>query len=43
MKLTFPEPITKNIQFGNDSFLFEYPVTCKQKILKFTLILVKLM
>ena len=25
------------------SFLFEYPVTCKQKISKFTLILLKLM
>ena len=39
----FPEAITTNMQLGNDSFVFEYPVTCKQKISKFTLILLKLM
>ena len=39
----FPETITTNMQLGNDSFVFEYPVTCKQKISKFTLILLKLM
>ena len=39
----FPEAITTNIQIGYDSFVFEYPVTCKQKISKFTLILLKLM
>ena len=39
----FPEAITTNMQIGNDSFVFEYPVTCKQKILKFPLILLKLM
>jgi len=38
----FPEAITTNMQLGNDSFVFEYPVTCKQKISKFTLILMKL-
>ena len=38
-----PEAITTNMQPGNDSFVFEYPVTCKQKISKFTLILLKLM
>ena len=39
----FPEAITTNMQLGNDSFVFEYPVTCKQKISKFTIILLKLM
>ena len=39
----FLEAITTNMQLGNDSFVFEYPVTCKQKISKFTLILLKLM
>ena len=39
----FPEAITTNMQLGNDSFVFEYPVTCKQKISKFTLIFMKLM
>ena len=39
----FPEAITSNMQIGNDSFVFKYPVTCKQKITKFTLILLKLM
>ena len=39
----FPEAITTNMQLGNDYFVFEYPVTCKQKISKFTLILLKLM
>ena len=39
----FPEAITRNMQVGNDSIVFEYPVTCKQKISKFTLILLKLM
>ena len=38
----FPEAITTNMQIGNDSFVFKYPVTCK-KISKFTLILLKLM
>ena len=38
----FPEAITTNMQVGNDSFVFEYPVTCKQKISKFALILLKL-
>ena len=38
-----PEAITTNMQIGYDSFVFEYPVTCKQKISKFTLILLKLM
>ena len=27
----FPEAITTNMLLGNDSFVFEYPVTCKQK------------
>ena len=39
----FPEAITTNMQLGNDSFVFEYPATCKQKISKFTLIVLKLM
>ena len=39
----FPEAITTNMQLGNDSFVFEYPFTCKQKISKFTLILLKIM
>ena len=39
----FPEAITTNMQLGKDSFVFEYPVTCKQMISKFTLILLKLM
>ena len=26
----FPEVITKNMQIGYDSFVFKYPVTCKQ-------------
>ena len=39
----FPESITTNMQIGNEFFVFKYPVTCKQKILKFTLILLKLM
>ena len=39
----FQEAITTNMQLGNYSFVFEYPVTCKQKISKFTLILIKLM
>ena len=39
----FPEAITTNMQLGNDYFVFEYPVTCKQKISNFTLILLKLM
>ena len=38
-----PEAITTNMQIGYDSFVFKYPVTCKQKISKFTLILLKLM
>ena len=33
----FREAITTNMQMGNESFVFEYPVTCKQKISKFTL------
>ena len=37
-----PEAITTNMQLWNDYFVFEYPVTCKQKISKFTLILLKL-
>ena len=28
----FPEAITTNMQIGNDSFVFKYPVTCKQII-----------
>ena len=39
----FQEAITTNMQIGNDDFVFKYPVTCKQKISKFTLILLKLM
>ena len=39
----FPEAITTKMQLGNDSFVFEYPVRSKQKISKFTLILLKLM
>ena len=39
----FPEAITTNMQIGNNSFVFKYPVTCKQKISKITLILLKLM
>ena len=39
----FPEAITTNMHIGNDSFVFKYPVTCKQKILKFTIILLQLM
>jgi hypothetical protein len=39
----FPEVITSNMQIGNDFFVFKYSVTCKQKISKFTLILLKLM
>jgi len=31
------------MQIGNDSFVFKYPVTCNQKISKFTLISLKLM
>jgi len=38
----FPEAITTYMQIGNDIFEFKYPVTCKQKISKFTLILLKL-
>ena len=26
----FLTPLQKNIQIGNDSFVFKYPVTCKQ-------------
>ena len=33
----FLEAFTTNMQLGNDSFVFEYTVTCKQKISKFTL------
>ena len=43
MKLKFPEAITTKMQLGNDYFVFKYPVTCKQKISKFTLTLLKLM
>ena len=39
----FPEAITTNMQLGNESFVCEYRVTCKQKISKLTLILLKLM
>ena len=28
----FPQAITTNMQIGNDTFVFKYPVTCKQKI-----------
>jgi len=31
------------MQIGNDIFVFKYPVTCKQKISKFTLVILKLM
>ena len=34
MKLTFPETITTNMQFRNDSFVFKIPVTCKQIFFK---------
>jgi len=27
----FSEVITTSMQIGNDSFVFKYPVTCKQK------------
>ena len=27
----FPEAITTNMRFGNESFLFKYPDKCKQK------------
>ena len=39
----FPGAITTNMLIGNDSFVFKYTVTIKQKISKFTLILLKLM
>ena len=39
----FPEAIKTNMQIWNDYFVFKYPVRCKQKISKFTLILLKLM
>ena len=32
----FPEAITTNMLIGIDSFVFKYPVRCKQKISKFT-------
>ena len=38
----FHEAITTNMQIGNESFAFKYPHTCKQKISKFTQILLKL-
>ena len=34
----FPEAITTKMQIWIDTFVFKYPVTCKQKISKFTLI-----
>ena len=34
MKLIFPEAITTNMQIGNDSFVFNYPFTRKQKNFK---------
>ena len=37
------QAIITNMQIGKDPFVFEYPVTCKQKISKFTSILLKLM
>jgi len=39
----FPEAITTNMQIGYDSFVFKCPVMGKQKISKFTLMLLKLM
>ena len=39
----FPQDITTKMRIGNESFVFKYPVTCKQKISKFTYILLKLM
>ena len=39
----FPQAITTNMQIGIDSFVFKYPVTCKQKISKITYILLHLM
>ena len=39
----FTEAIATNMRIGNDSFVFKYPFTCKQKISKFTWILLKLM
>ena len=38
----FPEAITIKMQIGNDSFVFQYSDTHKQKISNFTLILLKL-
>jgi hypothetical protein len=43
MKLTFSEAIATNMQIGKDFFVFKFPVTCKQKISKLKLILLKLM
>ena len=39
----FPRPLLQTCRIGNDFFLFKYPVTCKQKIFKFSLFLLKLM
>ena len=39
----FPVAIITHMQIGNDFFVFKYPVTCKQKISKFSLFLLKLM
>ena len=35
--------ITTNMQIGNDFLVFKYPVTCKQKISKLSLFLLKFM
>jgi len=43
MKFTFSRGHYKILKFGNDSFVFKFPVKCKQNISKFTLILMKLM
>jgi hypothetical protein len=39
----FPYAITTHMQIKNDFFVFNYPVTCKQKFSTFSLFLLKLM
>jgi len=41
MKLHFSEVISRNILTGNDFFVFNYPVKCKQKISKLSIFLLK--
>jgi len=43
MNVTFSEAITTNMQIGNDYLVYKYQVICKQKISKFSLLLLKLM